>query len=86
VLDAAYERLTWKSPGRALFNLSDFAQGEKRMMQVECPECGNPITVSDDVIEGEILPCPECGVELEIIGLEPLTVDFAPTEMEDWGE
>lgn len=56
------------------------------MLQVDCPECGNSISVAADVMQGEILPCPECGVELEVIKLEPLTVDFAPTEMEDWGE
>jgi alpha-aminoadipate carrier protein LysW len=56
------------------------------MLQVECPECGNEIPVADDVIQGEILVCPECSVELEVIGLEPLTIDLAPMEMEDWGE
>lgn len=52
---------------------------------VNCPECDAQITV-EDVIAGEILVCPDCGVELEVISLDPLTVDIAPMEVEDWGE
>jgi alpha-aminoadipate carrier protein LysW len=31
-------------------------------------------------------PCPECGAELEISALSPLTLALAPQEEEDWGE
>jgi alpha-aminoadipate carrier protein LysW len=51
-----------------------------------CIECGAEIIVSADVMEGEILPCSDCGVELEVINLAPLTLELAPMEMEDWGE
>ena len=37
-------------------------------------------------MEGEIIPCGDCGAELEVISLDPLEIDLAPTEMEDWGE
>jgi alpha-aminoadipate carrier protein LysW len=30
--------------------------------------------------------CPDCGVDLEVISLEPLQVELAPMEEEDWGE
>jgi len=30
--------------------------------------------------------CPDCGVELEVMGLDPLVLDLAPEEEEDWGE
>lgn len=53
---------------------------------VECIECGASLTLPNNVMQGEILPCPDCGAELEIISLNPLTVDLAPMEMEDWGE
>lgn len=52
---------------------------------VECPECGANIEL-DNVVQNEIIVCPDCGVELEIISLNPLTVDLAPMEEEDWGE
>jgi len=55
-------------------------------MQTECVECGATLDVAEDVMQGEILACGDCGAELEVVSLEPLTVDLAPMEMEDWGE
>jgi alpha-aminoadipate carrier protein LysW len=37
-------------------------------------------------MQGEILVCSDCGIELEVVGLNPPTVALAPMEMEDWGE
>jgi len=54
-------------------------------MTAICPECAAEFHVND-VMEGEILDCPDCGVELEVISLDPLTLDLAPEEEEDWGE
>jgi len=42
--------------------------------------------MEEDVIKGEIIECPECGVELEVVELDPLTLNLAPEEEEDWGE
>jgi len=52
---------------------------------ITCPECGADLTL-EDPIEGEIITCAECGVELEVLSLQPLTLDLAPEEEEDWGE
>ena len=54
--------------------------------QAECPECAADVKLPDDVMEGEIVQCAECGVELEVISLSPPTLDLAPEEEEDWGE
>ena len=54
--------------------------------QASCPECAADITLADDTLQGEIVQCPECGVELEVISLNPLTLELAPAEEEDWGE
>jgi alpha-aminoadipate carrier protein LysW len=35
---------------------------------------------------GEILVCSDCGVDLEVTGLDPVAVALAPMEQEDWGE
>lgn len=51
-----------------------------------CPECGALVNVDDDVVEGEILECEECGAELEVISVNPLELELAPEEEEDWGE
>jgi alpha-aminoadipate carrier protein LysW len=42
-------------------------------MAVVCPECDNPLDIDvDDVEEGEIVTCDECGTELEIVSSDPL--------------
>jgi alpha-aminoadipate/glutamate carrier protein LysW len=44
-------------------------------MAVVCPECDNPIVVDvDDVEEGETVQCDECGMDLEIVSVDPLEV------------
>jgi alpha-aminoadipate carrier protein LysW len=50
-----------------------------------CPECGGPVSASQ-VERGEILPCPDCGAELEVRDLDPLRLELAPEVQEDWGE
>lgn len=51
----------------------------------KCPECDAELTLMD-VMEGEIIVCSDCGVDLELISLDPLTLQLAPMEQEDWGE
>ena len=55
-------------------------------MNGKCPECNGVVELSPDTEEGEILECPDCGLELEVIGLEPVQLEQAPQEEEDWGE
>ena len=50
-----------------------------------CPECEGAVAVSD-VERGEIVQCPDCGAELEVVSVEPVTLALAPEEEEDWGE
>ena len=56
------------------------------MTTVSCPECVAEIALEEDVEQGEIIVCPDCGVDLEITSLEPPVVELAPMEQEDWGE
>ena len=38
-----------------------------------CPECENNLDVDvDEVEEGDIVVCDECGAEYEVVGVEPL--------------
>jgi alpha-aminoadipate/glutamate carrier protein LysW len=50
-----------------------------------CPECE---AVIDEEFEdiGEILSCPECGVELEVISLDPIEFDLAPIDDDEDGD
>lgn len=52
----------------------------------ECPECAAELDLAPGVEEGEIVVCPDCGVELEVVSLEPTTLELAPEVEEDWGE
>lgn len=56
------------------------------MPKVRCTECDAKIRIDEDAVEGEILQCPECGVELELLSIDPPQVDLAPEVEEDWGE
>ena len=56
------------------------------MTNYECPECGAEIQINENTLEGEIIVCADCGVELEVVSLEPLTIEPAPEVEEDWGE
>jgi alpha-aminoadipate/glutamate carrier protein LysW len=38
-----------------------------------CPECENAIDIdTDDVEEGDVVACEECGTEFEIVATDPL--------------
>jgi alpha-aminoadipate carrier protein LysW len=52
----------------------------------ECPVCGGTVTLGGDIVEGELIPCAECGSELEVKTVSPLMLAEAPTEEEDWGQ
>ncbi len=51
----------------------------------DCPECYAGVKL-ENVVENEVLQCAECGVDLEVVALDPPTLALAPTEEEDWGE
>jgi alpha-aminoadipate carrier protein LysW len=59
-----------------------------KMMLVKCPNCDADIKIPSDVIKGEILSCPDCGLEVEVteIKRDKVEVKVAEIEGEDWGE
>jgi alpha-aminoadipate carrier protein LysW len=54
-------------------------------MTAICPECEAEISL-DKPMRGEIVPCPDCGADLEVTSTSPLVLELAPMEQEDWGE
>jgi len=56
------------------------------MNNATCPACEANVNIPTDAMENELLACPDCGSELEILSLEPVILDFAPEVEEDWGE
>jgi alpha-aminoadipate carrier protein LysW len=65
---------------------NDAYKKEKIMSTTTCPECAAEIELEAGTEENEIIVCPDCGVDLEVISLDPPEVDLAPMEAEDWGE
>ncbi|GAA5530042.1 lysine biosynthesis protein LysW [Herpetosiphon gulosus] len=55
-------------------------------MSAACPECEATIALAADILDGEIVPCPDCGAELEVVSLNPVVLELAPEVEEDWGE
>jgi len=52
------------------------------MMPV-CPVCESEIELDElDIDEGETISCPDCGVDLQIVGLAPMELALAATEEE----
>jgi alpha-aminoadipate carrier protein LysW len=54
----------------------------------KCPDCEGEIRVPDDATVGEIVSCPDCGLDLEIkqINLDRVDLKEISIEKEDWGE
>lgn len=61
-----------------------------------CPECENNLDIDvEEVEEGDVVACDECGTEYEVVGVEPLELskveegfnededDFAEEEEEE---
>jgi len=58
------------------------------MVKCECPACYFVFELDDGTIVGEVIPCPDCGVDLEITAIENEEASAEVAEMveEDWGE
>ncbi|MGH7870324.1 MAG: lysine biosynthesis protein LysW [Candidatus Dormibacteraceae bacterium] len=50
----------------------------------QCPECEAAIDLEEDEVEeGQIVDCPECGVELEVVSIDPLELNAITDDEED---
>ena len=49
-----------------------------------CPECESNLDVEiDEVDEGDVIVCDECGSEYEVVGVEPLELSRVGDEDDD---
>ncbi|MGB8260479.1 MAG: hypothetical protein WCE75_09015 [Terracidiphilus sp.] len=49
-----------------------------------CPECENNLDIElDEVEEGDVVACEECGTEFEIVGVEPLELARMDDELDE---
>lgn len=54
------------------------------MFRALCPDCGEVVELQERTRVGDRVVCAECGVELEVISLYPLDLDYVLEE--DWGD
>jgi alpha-aminoadipate/glutamate carrier protein LysW len=51
---------------------------------VLCPECETDLDVEEDELdEGEVISCTECGTDFEVVGVEPLELARIADDDED---
>jgi alpha-aminoadipate carrier protein LysW len=57
-------------------------KGEREATMVLCPECENDLDLDEDEIEeGDMITCTECGTDFEVVAADPL--ELAPIGEED---
>ncbi len=51
---------------------------------VLCPECESDLDIEeDDLDEGEVVSCAECGSDFEVVGVEPLELSRIQEEEDE---
>ena len=51
---------------------------------VLCPECESDLDIEEDEVdEGEVVSCPECGTEFEVVTTNPLELKRVADEEEE---
>ena len=54
---------------------------------VQCPACGEEINIEEGACVGDIICCPECYIEIEIVKLDPPKVkEFKEEKVEEEDE
>ena len=54
---------------------------------IYCPECDTNLDIDEEEIdEGEIVSCPECGSDFEVITLNPIELKPVEEEIDDEDE
>lgn len=51
-----------------------------------CPECSADVHVDVESDKGEVVSCDECGVDLEIVGLDPVELDIVEEDLDDYDD
>ncbi|HEY3026511.1 MAG TPA: hypothetical protein VGJ55_10210 [Pyrinomonadaceae bacterium] len=45
-----------------------------------CPECDADVHVDTDADKGDVVSCDDCGIDLEVVGLDPVELDIMEEE------
>jgi alpha-aminoadipate carrier protein LysW len=55
-------------------------------IQPRCPQCDEQVPMDEEAFVNELVSCPSCRTELEIVAVGPPELALAPEVEEDWGE
>ena len=54
------------------------------LAMVICPECESDLDIEEDEVdEGEVVSCPECGTNFEVVAVDPLELSRVEEEEGD---
>ena len=45
-----------------------------------CPDCEATVHVDTDADKGDVVSCEDCGIDLEVVGLDPVELDIVEEE------
>ena len=49
-----------------------------------CPECESELDIElDEIEEGDVVACDECGTEYEVVGVEPLELSRVEEDIDE---
>ena len=48
-----------------------------------CPECDMDVHVDTDADKGDVVSCEECGIDLEVVGLDPVELDIVEADYDE---
>ena len=54
------------------------------MFRALCPDCSEVVELKESIRVGDRVACAECGIELEVLSVYPLDLDYVLEE--DWDE
>jgi alpha-aminoadipate carrier protein LysW len=59
-------------------------KGREEAAMPSCPECENSLDIEmDEVEEGDVVACEECGTEFEVVGVDPLELSRVDEDYDD---
>jgi alpha-aminoadipate carrier protein LysW len=63
--------------------IANALEGEEASMP-NCSECENELNIElDEVEEGDVVACEECGSEYEVVGVEPLELVLVDSDLDE---
>ena len=57
-------------------------RGVKTKLRARCPACSAWVPLRDTVEVWDLVGCPECDTQLEVMSLRPPTLDYADSDIE----